>query len=621
VESTVGKARRTRHVRRHGKTRIAYRAATTERRARHMTVMRKLLVLALVVALAGLTGVAHGQAVKNADTYIVVRFSDPESLDPAYAYDTASSEIILWHIYETLIFFNGSSTGQFVPMLATEVPSIANGGISKDGKTYTFKIRQGVKFHDGTPMTAEDVKYSLLRFMFQDRDGGPAWILLAPILGVEGTRDDKGALNTGLFAQADQAIKVSGNNVSITLKEPFAAFLPIMAMWSMTVSKQWAVKNGDWNGTAADLRKLNNPQKPENTALFSKANGTGPFKLSQWDRQTRQAILERHDAYWRKAAALKRVIIKVVDDFGARRLMLQQGDADFIAVNRPEQSQVEGLPGVRVIDDIAQMVNANWYMNMKIDTSGGNPDVGSGRLDGNGIPSDFFADINVRRGIAQAIDYNTAIQDCWRGKAAVGHGPIPKGLFGYNPSQKWYAYDPARAAAAFREARGGQVWNTGFRFTILFNTGNTIRQCMSQVMKAGVEALNPKFRVDVRSITFPQLLQNYRAGKLPMWIIGWAADFPDPDNFATPFMHSTGTYSKAQGYNSPEADKLILQGRNETNAAKRRAIYYKLQEMAYNEIFTIYLDRVDFHVMRSWVRGWYYNPAFFAPYIYPIAKQ
>ncbi len=181
-----------------------------------MKFIRNLLMLALAIMLVGLTGVAQGQAVKNPDTLILVRFGDPESLDPAYQYDTASGEIELWHIYETLIMFNGSSTGQFVPMLATEVPSLANGGISKDGKTYTFKLRDGVKFHDGTPMTAEDVKYSLLRFMFMDRDGGPSWILLSPILGVEETRDDKGTLKADLFTKADQAIKASGNALTIT---------------------------------------------------------------------------------------------------------------------------------------------------------------------------------------------------------------------------------------------------------------------------------------------------------------------------------------------------------------------------------------------------------------------
>jgi peptide/nickel transport system substrate-binding protein len=586
-----------------------------------MKFIRNLLVLALAIMMIGLTGVAQGQGVKNPDTLISVSFGDPESLDPAYAYDTTSSGVILWHIYETLVFFNGGSTGTFVPMLATEVPSVANGGISKDGRTYTFKVRDGVKFHDGTPMTADDVKYSLLRFMFMDRDGGPSWILNSAILGVEETRDDKGNLKTDLFPKADQAIKVSGNTISITLKEPFAPFMSIMAMWSMTVNKKWAIAQGDWNGTAAGLAKLNNPQKPESTTLFSAANGTGPFKLVQWDRQNRQVIIERNDNYWRKPAALKRIIFKTVEDFGPRRLMLQQGDADIVAVNRTEQTQVEGLPGVRIVDDLAQLSTAGIYMNLNIDTSGGNPDVGSGKLDGNGVPADFFADVNVRRGIAQAFDYQTANRDCYRGKAVVGNGPIPRGMFGYNPNGKWYSYDQAKAAAAFREARGGQIWNTGFRFSATFNSGNTTRQCLAQVLKAGVEALNPKFKVDVRGITWAQYLSAYRQKKLPLWIIGWVADYPDADNFTGPFLRSTGVYANAQSYKSADVDKLDDQAKIETDPAKRKAMYFKLQEYAFNDVPTLYFYPVGFIVMRSSVRGWYNNAAFFAPYMYPMFKQ
>jgi peptide/nickel transport system substrate-binding protein len=470
-------------------------------------------------------------------------------------------------------------------------------------------------------MTADDVKYSLLRFMFMDRDGGPSWILNSAILGVEETRDDKGNLKTDLFPKADQAIKVSGNTISITLKEPFAPFMSIMAMWSMTVNKKWAIAQGDWNGTAAGLAKLNNPQKPESTTLFSAANGTGPFKLVQWDRQNRQVIIERNDNYWRKPAALKRIIFKTVEDFGPRRLMLQQGDADIVAVNRTEQTQVEGLPGVRIVDDLAQLSTAGIYMNLNIDTSGGNPDVGSGKLDGNGVPADFFADVNVRRGIAQAFDYQTANRDCYRGKAVVGNGPIPRGMFGYNPNGKWYSYDQAKAAAAFREARGGQIWNTGFRFSATFNSGNTTRQCLAQVLKAGVEALNPKFKVDVRGITWAQYLSAYRQKKLPLWIIGWVADYPDADNFTGPFLRSTGVYANAQSYKSADVDKLDDQAKIETDPAKRKAMYFKLQEYAFNDVPTLYFYPVGFIVMRSSVRGWYNNAAFFAPYMYPMFKQ
>jgi len=144
---------------------------------------------------------------------------------------------------------------------------------------------------------------------------------------------------------------------------------------------------------------------------------------------------------------------------------------------------------------------------------------------------------------------------------------------------------------------------------------------MATVLKSNIEALNPRFRVDLRSITFPQLLQQYRAGRLPMFIIGWAPDFIDADNYVTPFMHSGGTYSKAQGYNNPEVDKLIDQARFETDPAKRKALYAKLQEYAYNDIFTLYSYRVQFRVLRSWVRGWYHNSAFPAVYLNTIFKQ
>jgi peptide/nickel transport system substrate-binding protein len=583
-----------------------------------------LTALVIVVAVtAALAGVAGGQAIKNPDTIVLLRIGDPESLDPAYAYDTASYEIYLWHVYETLIFFDGTSTGAFTPMLASEVPSIANGGISKDGKIYTFKIREGVRFHDGTPLTAADVKYSLLRFMFMDRDGGPSGLLLSPILGVESTRDAQGTFNGTLFAQADRAIQVKGSSVSITLRQPFAPFLSILATWSMVVNRRWAIAQGDWDSTAAGLGKLNNPERPESTALFSKANGTGPFRLAQWDRQGRQVILERNDTYWRAPARLRRAIVRVVQDFSTRRLMLQQGDADIVSASRANQPQVEGTPGVRLIDGLTVLGNVAIFMNLKIDASGGNPDVGSGKLDGNGVPPDFFADPNVRRGVAQAFDDASAVRDCYRGSATAGRGPIPKGLFGYNPNQRWYAFDREKAAAAFREARSGQIWNTGFRFTAVFNSGNTNRECLAQVLKAGVESLNPRFRVDVRDATWAQYLSLYRQGRLPVWITGWSADFPDPDNFVTPYLHSTGAYAGAQGYKNPEVDRLIEQGRHETNPAKRRAVYARLQEMAFNDVISIWIDPTDFRVMRTWVRGWYRNPAFPGqyPYLYTMSKQ
>ena len=129
--------------------------------------------------------------VKNPDVFVKATYGTVRTLDPSVAYDTTTGQR-LKQIYEMLINFDGSSTADFVPTLATEVPSVENGGISADGLTYTFTIRKGVKFHEGQELTPEDVEYSLERHMVVDPDGGPMWMLLEAVTGTGGTRDGDG---------------------------------------------------------------------------------------------------------------------------------------------------------------------------------------------------------------------------------------------------------------------------------------------------------------------------------------------------------------------------------------------------------------------------------------------
>jgi peptide/nickel transport system substrate-binding protein len=564
-----------------------------------------LLVCLLTVLSFGTGARGAAEAVKNPDTFLTLSIGDPQSLDPAFAYDTSSAEIIWPTVYETLITYSGSSIDKFVPILATQVPSLGNHLISADGLTYTFPIRKGVKFHDGTTMTPEDVRYSILRFMLQDPDGGPASLLLTPLTGKDSTRD-KGKIAM-TYQEAAKAVAVQGDNVVFHLVHPFGAFLSIMAAWSLILPKAWAASHGDWDGGAATWQKFNNP-KVQDRYAFDHMNGTGPFKLQEWDRQAKQVVLVRNDSYWRKPARLARVVVRTVPEFTTRRLQLQQGDADYIDVSRSDQSKVEGMAGAMVRDGYPTLTIDYLSFTFKIDPTG-NPDIGSGKLDGNGIPPDFFTDAHLRRAFAYAFDYGTFIRDAWRGKAIQPNGPIPQGMPGYDPSIPKYAFNKDKATAEFKEAWGGKVWSTGFKFTMTYNSGNVPRQIASQILKDSVESLNPKFKIDVRNLQFSSFLQLTIAHKGTMFALGWAPDYPDPDDYARPFMASNGDIAKRSAYSNPDADKLVNEAAALTDIAKRTVTYRQLSKLAYDDVPALFIDqRTNFYVMRSWVHGWYYNP-------------
>ncbi len=578
--------------------------------------------------LAGLIAfsAAHVQsaAVKDPDTYTYLTTSDQDSLDPAYSYDTASHLVIL-NVLEALLSYDGPSTEKLVPILSAKVPSRKNGLISKDGRTYTFPIRQGVKFHDGRPLTPDDVKYSIMRFLLQDRDAGPSSLLLEPILGDPATRDAGGKLKPNVFKDADKAVRVSGDNVVITLPRADASILTLLASWGAVVSKNWSMAHGDWDGTEATLPKHNNPTK-EASYMYDHMNGTGPFYLERWDKATKTVILTRHEGYWRKPAALHRVVIKGIKEFATRKLKLEAGDADAISAEWPEFSQLQNLPGIELVENLptAEM-NPVIFFTFKI-MAAGNKDIGSGKLDGQGIPSDFFTDKDVRRAFAYSIDYAGYIKDVFRGRGTQATGAIPKSLPGHNPKQKTYSYDPAKAVEHFKKAWGGRVWDKGFKLTMTFNEGNTPRQALCQMLKRSVESLNPKFQIDVRPVQWSTFLDGQKFHKLPLFTLGWNADYPDPHNFTFPFFHSKGNYPVQQVYSNPAMDALVESGLKETDWAKRKAIYAQLQALAYEELpHIVLLDKVRYRVQRDWVKGWYHNAIFpdspYGSYFYPISKR
>ena len=575
--------------------------------------MKKLLFLLSAVLLVG----ACAKQTTD-DTLIVAHKGEMESLDPVYSYDGVTHGMLI-NVYDTLLKFDGSSLTDLVPSLSTQVPTKENGLISADGRTYTFPIRQGVKFHDGRALTPEDVRYSLLRFLLSDISGGPSSLLLEPILGVSSTRNDKGEIVVN-YKDAANAVRVDGNNIVVTLKRPFAPFLFILARWGYVMSKSWAVEKGAWDGTEATWKQFNNFAK-DTDPLFNQTNGTGPFQVARWDIAAKRLTLTANENYFEGAPKLKTILMMTVDEPSTLRLMLESGDADVAELSPKFISQLKGSPTIDLYDDLPRLrTDPVIFFTLDINMDA-NPDVGSGQLDGQGIPADFFADKDVRKGFAYAFDYEAFLKDSMEGRAEMALGPAPAGLVKYDGDFKQYTFDLKKSEEHFKKAWGGKVWEKGFKFTITYNTSGEMRQIASEILKRNVEKLNPKFQIDLRGVTWPAFLEKTARRQMPMWARGWVADYADAHNFYFPFLHSQGRYALSQGYKNPAVDKLIEQAVAETNPAKRNALYKQVHNLMHEDAMQIYtVHPTGLWAMNKKVKGFVDNPVYMGIYFYPLYK-
>ena len=561
--------------------------------------MNKLIAATLAVVLLA----APARASHDTSTLDYALASEVDTLDPHWAYD-ALSLFVGDQIYETLIDFEGASLDSFQPRLATVVPTTANGFLSKDGLTYAFPLRGGAKFHDGTMMAPEDVKYSLLRFLLLDREGGPSALLLLPLLGVRSTRD---LPSDRIFDLADKAVSIEGGALVLRMKTPFAPLLGILANFGHIVSKDYVAANGGWDGRKETWFKHRDPAK-EASALYAKANGTGPFRLEAWDRVSKTVTLLRFEDYWRHPAALSRVNLMAIEDSRERRRLLAKGEVDAAYVERRYLEQFENLPGVSVTDGLPALETQNTVLfNLKMEPKD-NAWLGSGRL-GDGVPPDFFDDVEIRKAFAMIFDYDAFVREAYRSKAVQARGPIPPALFGHNPRQRPWPYSPYQAEAAFKRARNGEVWDKGFSLSVAYTEGRSDRRIACRLLKEGAEKLNAKFHIDCRPLPESRLLDEFRAHRLPCFVYRWILDYPASHNAVEPFLHSRGYFAAALGYNNPRADALIEQAAAETDRAKRKALYYELQALAIYDAPAIFTaDSSNLVVRSAKLQGWLYHP-------------
>ncbi len=617
---------------------------------------------------------------KNPDTFtIITGAGEQQTLDPAWMYDTASSTLAL-NIYEGLVFFNREKTDEYVPALATDWTT------SEDGKTWVFNLRKGVKFHQGGTLEPHDVAYTTARAMLQGRVDGWQWIaydaFFGPEMAMSSIKDFAAALTgkeTFEELSPDELVQVcetvkskvvaddAAGTVTYNLNQPVPWMLAIMSQQFLggVLDQEWMAEIGDWDGDCNNWTAYADPAA-ESSLLFDKANGTGPYKLDHWT-PGEETVLTAFPDYWRTepmweggpsgVASIPRVLIKNIDEWGTRLAMFEAGDADYIYA--PPQYRPQLNPDVKILcgtdESTCKEENPNGYIktfrklpmpaitpaqfNWNINVEGGNPYVGSGKADGNGITPTFFSDEHIRKAFNYCFDFDSMVKDALAGEGVQAQGPIPQGMIGYiEGAAPTYSYDLDKCVEEFKLADVDQdgipagededdIWNKGFYMQMAFNTGNDTRRLASEILKAGLESVNPKFNVSVIGMPWAVLLESRRQGKLPIYVGGWVEDYHDPNNWVQPFLYSQGAYGRIVNLTPEKAaeyDAMILEGVKITDPQARKKLYETIQKMAGDDAVNIWMYQFmeGFHY-QTWIHGFYFNPAYGNPeygWIYSLSK-
>lgn len=502
------------------------------------------------------TGKSGGQLVIGRD------ISDLITLDPGHTYEISTGPIMAG-AYETLVSQNPPDITKYTPVLAKETPTTANGGISADGKVYTFKLRDNVKFHTGNTMTADDWVFSMTRLHFLTDN--PSF-LADPY-------STKDAVNIKA---------VDPMTVQFTLGAPNVAFLSYLSTLNSVVVDSKAVK--EKGGTAAADAKDKDKAKD---FLDQNSAGTGPYIIKSF-KLKEEVVIDKNPNYWREPAKLDRIIFKEMKDSGTESQQLEAGaidignDLDADAVAQLEKTGKYTITKGNTLDHLYVALNTS-------------QDVGGP-----------LANKLVRQAIGYAIDYDGIIKSLMRGAAVQPPTIIPLGLLGVDKVTPMYKTDVNKAKDLIKQANAvGQT----IKFT--YPSGQVLEavsmDTLATKLKADIEQSGLK--VDLVPAEPQQRLTDYRAGKLQFTVSSWAPDYADVHTYAEPFGKSDGAAAKRVKYANPAIDKLLDQGLAEQDSAKRAAIYGQIQTMLMDDApFLVLAQPVAQIVSRKTVTGYVYHP-------------
>jgi ABC-type transport system substrate-binding protein/methyl-accepting chemotaxis protein len=423
--------------------------------------------------------------------------------------------------------------------------------ISADGRTYTFHLRENVRFHNGRVMTSEDVIYSIRRTLRESAAG--RWVFMN-LVGAQ-------SFSSGETEELTGARAVDDLTVELELVEPLAFFLPMLCLSFASV-----VPREEIEGDAGERFK----QHPV---------GTGAFKLESFDAECVELL--RFEDYWQANKPYVDGVTVCYEEDGEKLFeRFRRGELAFLREDSAERvSRLTADAELRANTIFATQLHTQFLA-----------------FDAEQEP---FNDVRVRRAVAHAIDRERLVNEAYGGMAVPAAGPIPPGLMGYEPDYKGLEYDPERARKLLREAGHGrglkvELWRSVPEQSASEAAGRIICEQLGAV---GINC-------DLRVVDIEDLVKAAREGRARLAELRWYADYADPDNFTYMLFHSANRQSRWRTARVLEIEHLSERARTIVNRAERARLYTELQHMIAEQAVCAFLThRRAAIVHRSDVEG------------------
>lgn len=502
-------------------------------------------------------------------------WQEPENLNWELGTQTVLSDIAdFWA--EGLLSTN--EKGEWFPVLATEVPTTQNGGVSADGKTITYRLRKGVKWQDGNDFTCADLQFTLQ-------------VIKSP---------NSGALHTALFQNVDSVDCPDPNTAVIKFKEFFASWL---TLFNGNYQAYIFPKNA---GAPADLKTWPYNRKPI---------GTGPFQVTEFVAGD-HITLVKNPNYWQPGKPyLDKVIIRIVPSSDVAIQLMKSGEADIMWNNTEAD-----LPTLAKIDTVKvfsalQPGGERLILNL----------VKPGDPADNKTPHPILGDLNVRQAIAYGIDKQTIIDKLLYGKALPGSSELNADPFNCT-NIKAYPYDAAKAASLL-DAAGWKVGSDGIRtkdgvrlrLKYQTTTGNKLREDSQVLIIENMKKIGVEFFVENQpsslllgswSVASPRKRGNY---DILMYTTNASIDphnqmytYFDSKSIPSPDNQGGINYSR---WNDPQTDQLIEKAGSIPDWAQRKDLYCQAAQRVVDGASHIYLyQRYKLHSFNVRVQGWIPTP-------------